>query len=471
MSATFPQEAATDMNERHRRVGAGIFGDIPYLRSRENLWLDDSGALTWGDVAGRVEEARLQCVAAGIGSGSVIVTPGDGKVEALAWLFGAAMCGATVAPLRQRRVGEAESWRKWFEVDWRVEDGRLVRGGGCKNSEHAEHLFAELMSRGHAGLILATGGTTGRPKLVLHDLESLLATVPVRQHGSKRVLPLLSFDHIGGLDIAWRALGNGHVIVSPPAEISPETVAAIVARHRVEVMPATPTMLNLLLLAGVNRTCDMGSLRVVPYGAEPMPLLLLEKLRAAFPGVDFVQRFGTSETGSVPVREGTGGLSLPEESKGFEWKVVDNELWVKSPARALGYLTGERGGFAEAGWFQTGDVAKEQPDGSINVRGRRQDMINIGGEKILPNEVEGLLLSHPFVEDCRVFSVPNAILGEVVAAEIVWNGTDRDVPGIKRALREHLPSAEAQRKLPAVVRLVHAVAHTANQKKARAAVP
>jgi acyl-CoA synthetase (AMP-forming)/AMP-acid ligase II len=456
--------------EQQTHFSVGGISLLAAKRGSSELWVDACGSRTWTDLAEGIDRVRLDCLESGVELGSVVVIPSSEEFDDLIWLFGAAACGAIVAPLRPERAGESANWKHWFDVKWRVEAGRLVRAGGGETSPAAAHLFERLRSTGNPGLILATGGTTGNPKLVLHDLAALLASVPVKFGATMRVLPLMRFDHIGGLDMVWRALAGGHVIVAPPPEITPDAVAATVARHRVEVMPATPSFLNLLLVAGVHRIHDLKTLRTVPYGAEPMPESLLLRLRAILPHVDFLQRFGTSETGSIPLRRSASGLSLDEGSKGYAWKIVDGELWVRSPARALGYLTGEIGGFAAEGWFRTGDVAEYLPDATISVRGRRQDVINMGGEKILPSEVEGLLLSHPKVEDCRVFAAPNVLLGEVVAAEIVWTGVERSSVAVKQALRDHLSSVEARRKLPAVVRLVDAIKCTGNRKKERIAV-
>jgi acyl-CoA synthetase (AMP-forming)/AMP-acid ligase II len=292
--------------------------------------------------------------------------------------------------------------------------------------------------------------------------------VPVRTGRARRTLPLMRFDHIGGLDMAWRALAGRQILVAPPAELTPEAVAATIARHRVEIMPATPSFLNLLLMAEVHRTHDLGSLRIVPYGAEPMPAGLLERLRAALPQVEFVQRFGTSETGALPVRNVGAGLVLREDQAGFAWKIVDDELWVQSPARALGYLSGNAHGFDVSGWFRTGDLAERLPDGTVRVLGRREELINVGGEKVLPGEVEDMLLTHPLVADCRVGAEPNAVLGQVVAAEIVWRGPERDAVVVKRLLHDFASGLIARQKLPTVVRLVEALDATRNLKKLRA---
>jgi acyl-CoA synthetase (AMP-forming)/AMP-acid ligase II len=444
---------------------------LAHQRAGCELWLDDFGARSWSKFGATIEAARRQCLDAGVSPGSVVVIPGEASFESLPWLFGAAAAGAVVAPLRPERAGEIQVWKNFIEIGWRVQNGRLVRVGEGTASAMAAPLFDQLRARNRPGLILATGGTTGTPKLVLHDLPALLATVPVRTVRSRRTLPLMRFDHIGGLDMAWRALAGRQVLVAPPAEFTPEAVAATIARHRVEVMPATPSFLNLLLMAEIHRAHDLTSLRVIPYGAEPMPAGLLERLRTVLPQVEFIQRFGTSETGALPVRNVGARLVLREDRTGFAWKIVDDELWVQSPARALGYLSGQANGLDAPGWFRTGDLAEQLPDGSVRVLGRREELINVGGEKVLPGEVESALLTHPMVADCRVGPEPNAVLGQVVAAEIVWLGTERDAVTVKRMLHAFVSGLLAPQKLPVVVRLVAAIDSTRNLKKLRTVHP
>jgi len=267
--------------------------------------------------------------------------------------------------------------------------------------------------------------------------------------------------------MAWRALAAGQVLVEPPAAASPDAVAAVIERHRVEVLAATPSFLNLLLLTGAHRAHDLSSLRIVAYGAEAMPEGLLVRLQAVLPGTEFRQRFGTSETGSLPVVTEGGGLRLRSDSPGYAWKVVDGELWILSPGRALGYLAGETDQLDDSGWFRTGDLAESFPDGSIRVFGRKQDLINVGGEKVLPGEVESFLLEHPMVGDCRVEAAPNTVLGQVVSADVVWLGGERDPVVVRRLLQEHATGRIARHKVPVVVRLVDRIQSTAHGKKPR----
>ena len=440
-------------------------------RASEEMWRDDTGSRTWGDFGGLLTEARTKCHRAGLAPGEVVITPGEMRLESLAWLVAVAAREAVAAPLRAERLGELATWEKTVELDWRVQDGALVRMDAGRMGSAAQQLLGTLRVRRHPGLILATGGTTGAPKLVLHDLAALLAGIMPKFGSPRRTLPLMHFDHIGGFDMVWRGLARGQVLVAPPDMLTPAAVAVTLARHRVEIMPATPSFLNLLLLSGAVSAQDLSALRVVPYGAEPMPAGLLSRLKSALPEVDFVQRFGTSETGALPVQETPAGLLLPGGTDGYAWQIRDGELWIQSPTRALGYLAGDNGSMDEAGWFHTGDLALQQPDGSVLVLGRRAELINVGGEKVRPTEVEAVLLSHPLVADCRVGAAPSALLGQVVTAEIVWTGTERDALAVKRLLHEFAASRLARHQLPAAVRLVASIATTQNLKKQRMLSP
>ncbi len=441
--------------------------ELAQRRQGAVVWLDDHGVRDWAQFGRAVEVVWQRCASVGAVAGEVIILPGEASFETLAWLFGAAALGLIVAPLRRERWSELQGWKEFIHIDWLVQHDRLERVGAGSSSPIAAALLEELSLRQHPGLILATGGTTGAPKVLLHDLRALLATVSVREGRPRRILPLMRFDHIGGLDMAWRALAGGQVLVAPPLDLAPDAIAATIARHQIEVLPATPSLLNMLLITEATLKHDLSSLRVVPYGAEPMPGGLLERLQLALPQVQFVQRFGTSETGALPVQSSGDGLKLSAAVDGFAWKVVAGELWIKSPARALGYLSGDGRKFAEAGWFQTGDLAEVLSDGTLRVLGRRDELINVGGEKVLPAGVESVLLTHPAVIDCRVMAVPNAVLGQVVGAEIIWRGEERDPIAVKRLLLAHVGGRLPRFHLPTVVRLVESIATTRNFKKSR----
>jgi acyl-coenzyme A synthetase/AMP-(fatty) acid ligase len=315
-------------------------------------------------------------------------------------------------------------------------------------------LLADLAKRGRAGLILFSSGTSGEPKAMLQDLTSLLESYADRKPSRLPICILLSFDHIGGLNTLLGALASGAPVVVPESR-SPGDVAAAIEQHKAAVLPASPTFLNLLLASGEHERRDLSSLRLITYGTEPMPPPLLERLRVAFPRAKFVQTFGTSETGIARTESPDPG-SLFMKLEGQEWKVIDGELWLRSKTSILGYLNAPNDRFTPDGWFRTGDRVELGPDNTFRVLGRAGEMINVGGEKLFPQEVEAVILEVPGVLDCRVRGEPNALTGQTVVAEIVPSpGSDPE--SLRSSIRSTCRSHLARHKVPTKVTFLESV--------------
>lgn len=317
----------------------------------------------------------------------------------------------------------------------------------------AHPLFQQLHANGAAGLVLFSSGTNGQPKAMVQNLNTLLATYAERHPNGLPVLALLGFDHIGGLNTLFGALAAGAPVVVP-ASRAPADVAAAIAVYHVAVLPASPTFLNLLLAAGV--TGDLSSLRVITYGTEPMPESLLLRLKAAFPRVRFIQTFGTSETGITRTSSPEAGSTfLRFDDPNLEWKVIDDELWLRSRTQIAGYLNASNERFTPDGWFRTGDKVEQGPNGTLRILGRMGEMINVGGEKLMPAEVESVVLGVPGVADCRVHGEAHPLTGQTVAVDVVSFTTDQEAlrSAIRTACREHL----ARHKIPTRVTFVTSV--------------
>jgi acyl-coenzyme A synthetase/AMP-(fatty) acid ligase len=318
--------------------------------------------------------------------------------------------------------------------------------------------FAQLRSQGHAGLVLFSSGTSGRPKVMVQDLAVLLSTYQDRRRNRLPVLALLGFDHIGGLNTLLGALATGSTLVVP-ADRSASVVAAAMALHRVAVLPASPTFLNLLLVSGEHLAHDLSTLRVITYGTEPMPSGLLARLRLAFPRVRFIQTFGTSETGIIRTESPDADSTFIRiVDPSTEWKVVDDELWLRSRTQIGGYLDARDGAgkFTPDGWFRTGDKVELGPEGTLRVLGRLGEVINVGGEKLMPAEVESVILGLPMVVDCRVSGVPHALVGQAVVAEVVA-AAGADPEQLRSEIRNACRRALAAHKVPTRVTFVDAV--------------
>jgi acyl-CoA synthetase (AMP-forming)/AMP-acid ligase II len=313
-------------------------------------------------------------------------------------------------------------------------------------------LLHELSKRAHAGLILFSSGTSGQPKGMLHDLVEFLKRFQRAQPREDRLVQLLLPDHVGGLDSAFRTIFSGSALIIPQTR-NPEDVARAIAFYSANILPASPTFLNLLLLSGALASSNHSSLKVIAYGAELMPPALLKRLNEAFPEVELQQKFGTSETGAIRIKgAGNQSLDFRINDKDVEWKVVEDELWLRTSSRILGYLNADESSLEADGWYRTGDAVEQYGDGWLRIKGRQSSVINVGGQKVHPSEVEALLGEVAGIESVAVFGEISPILGEQVACRIVTKGKE-EARVWKRNIRKHCRGRLADWKIPVVIYL------------------
>ena len=300
-------------------------------------------------------------------------------------------------------------------------DGKLSLHLKEPKKTEDNHLIDELRNKNNAGLILFSSGSTGKPKAMLQNLDNLCNV-----HNKKRPKPIvmmifLMFDHIGGINTLLGLLMIGGVMVIP-SNRDPLHVSGLIEKYKVKVLPASPTFLNLLLMSDSHKKYDLSSLRMITYGTESMPESLLIKLRDNFKRAKFLQTFGTSETGIAQMRSKSSESTLMKfDDPNLEHKIINGKLFLRSSTQISGYLNASMDSFDSEGWFDTGDLAEEAEDGYIKIIGRSKEIINVGGEKVLPNEVETVLLEMEYVDDCIVYGKPNPIMGQSVNADVVMN--------------------------------------------------
>ena len=261
------------------------------------------------------------------------------------------------------------------------------------------HCSTISLSRGSPGLIMFSSGSTGKSKAMVHDFGRVLEKFLVRRQALV-TLTFLLFDHMGGLNTLLHTLSNDGTVVATQ-DRDPEVVCGLVQDHHVELLPVSPTFLSLLLLSGVHHDFDMSSLKVISYGSEVMPQATLDRMRTEFPTVRLQQTYGLSETGALRTKSREdGSLWLKVGGEGVETKVVDGTLWIRSRFAMLGYLNAPDP-FDADGWLDTQD--KVEVDGDyIRILGRTTDIINVGGNKVYPAEVESVLLEMENVTDVRL---------------------------------------------------------------------
>ena len=363
--------------------------------------------------------------------GDVVALIGDFDPPSIQTLLRLIDLGAIVVPLTEQTRNQHEYFFDAAVVDVVAENGEFRRREGNPPNEHVN----TLRERGHAGLVLFSTGTTGRPKAILHDMTWFLKRFGTPRP-SLRTLNFLLFDHIGGLNTLLHTLYNRGVVIVPKAR-TVDAVLETCAEHNVEVLPTTPTFLRLMLMSGAIPDRVPDSLRIITYGTERMDQPTLSQLCELLPNVDFRQTFGMSELGILRVKsKQRDSLFMRVGGEGVETKVEDNILFIRSQSRMIGYLNATSP-FDDEGWYNTRDVV-EVEDGCYKVTGRENDVINVGGLKFMASEVELAALDFPNVSLVKVYAKDNPITGQHV--EIDVQAKDGAVVD-KKALRQHMKEA------------------------------
>jgi long-chain acyl-CoA synthetase len=401
--------------------------------------ISPAGSCTFGELIEAIALGGARLERDGVAPGTVVGLEGDFTPSTIALFFALLDRAAVVVP--QSNAGsigrEARDEIAEIEAYYRVDDRDEVAFE--RTGRVAAHpLYGELRARGHPGAVAFSSGTSGEPKAALHDFTFLLERFQERRRVFS-TLAFLLFDHLGGIGTMLHAYSNAATIVST-RDRSPDAVCELVERHRVELLPATPTFFNLLLLSGADRRHDLSSLRVITYGAEPMPETTLVRLAERFAGVKLQQTYGMIELG--PMRSSSRGDDSPwvkVGGDGYETRVVDGILQVKTRAAIMGYLNAPSP-FTDDGWLVTGDAVLQ--DGEyLRFLGRRSELINVGGRKVFPAEVESVILALEEVEDVTVYGEANGLIGQIVCAKVKTHAPVDQIElarRVKRHCREHL---------------------------------
>lgn len=316
----------------------------------------------------------------------------------------------------------------------------------------ADHpCYLQLKERNAPGLILFSSGSTGKSKAAVHDLGRILEKFKISRH-KQRMISFLLFDHIGGINTMLYTLSNGGCLVTVERR-DPESVLNAIEKYRVDVLPTSPTFINLILISEAYKNHDLKLLKTVTYGTEPMPESTLKQFHKQLPWVNLLQTYGLSEVGILRSKsKSSDSLWVKIGGEGFETRVVDGLLEIKAQSAMLGYLNAPSP-FTEDGWFRTGDAVEVDGD-YIKILGRKSELINVGGEKVYPQEVENVILGLDNVAEATVFGEKNAITGNIVCARIRMKEEEDQRAFIIR-LKKHCASKLQRYKVPIKVVLSH----------------
>jgi len=279
-------------------------------------------------------------------------------------------------------------------------------------------------------IIILTTGTTGAPKPVLYDWDTLVSQIRSTNTGEdfRNWLLIYPLNHFAGIQQLLHAVVNADTITVPKSRNFEDVFEALL-RQEVDSISATPTFWRFFLGRMSKENSRAVDLKQVTLGGEASTQNLLDQLKDCFPHAKIVQVYATTEIGSsFSVNDGKAGFPrdyLKRPVGNVELKVVNDELYVKSPKRMLGYLGKQLDGQRDTNWFPSGDLV-EVTDDRVFFLGRKSEIINVGGVKVHPQKVERVILKVSGVENVRVKGSANPIMGQIVVAEVMaLQDTDR----------------------------------------------
>jgi acyl-coenzyme A synthetase/AMP-(fatty) acid ligase len=443
---------------------------MDWLIERMGQWKDET-AIIWRDqeftyqqILDRVGFWGRELDLYNIQSGKVVALEGDYSLNSCSLLLSLIKKKAIIVPLTEAVRAHRQEFLDIAEVEalitisdndnWQIEEHRRTIDNPLTQS---------LIDIQEPGLVLFSSGSTGKSKASLHNFSKLLEKFKVERH-RMCTLNFLLFDHIGGINTLFYTLANGGTVVTT-RDRNPDSTCRLIERYKVELLPTTPTFLNLLLISEAYRDYDLSSLKMITYGTEVMPESTLKGLHAALPYVHLLQTYGLSEVGILRSKSrDSESLWVKVGGEGFETKVVDGTLWIRADSAMIGYLNAPNP-FTEDGWFPTGDLVETDGD-YLRILGRESEIINVGGEKVYPAEVESVLQMMEGVLEVVVNGEKNPITGQIIKARVKLT-TGEKVSDFRKRMRDFCREKMASYKIPQKVVIASEEMYSQRFKKMR----
>ena len=464
------------------------------LRPDATALISDATVVSYGQLAAHVRHVAGMLGSRGVVAGDRVLVRATSSVEFVATYFALHASGAVAVPvdggMPDMQCGQLAERVAARLVLTRAEQASMLASTGAERRQGAiESLSRRPIRAEDAADILFTSGTTGLPKGVVLSHGNLVAAANHinRFVGTRNddieVLPL-PLSHSFGLGGLRCAISVGATVVLVEGFAFPGRVFEALANHRATGFRCVAAGIAMMLRFAPDRLAEFASrLRYIEFGSAPMPLEHKQRLMALLPHTRICMHYGLTEaTRSAfvefhPDRERLHSIGRP--SDGVEIRLVGEdgrdaarggrgEIRIRGPHVMKSYW--EDASRTDAtlvdGWLRTGDVASADDGGYLYLHGRLSDMINVGGRKVAPSEVEDALRQHPAVLDCACSGIddPAGISGEVVGVLVLV----RDGASTTRAeLRNHLRSRLEPYKLPAKWVFSGVIPRTANGKVIR----
>jgi acyl-CoA synthetase (AMP-forming)/AMP-acid ligase II len=418
---------------RHRSVVAMLRATVENWPNAEAVVEVGGGRLTYRELWDRSAQVAGGLRESGIGRGDrVAIRLANGVNWCLAF-FGIQMAGAIAVPVNTR-FSEVEAQ---YVVD---DSGSKFVFLPKQPLPGGPSFTVDDLEERELSAIFYTSGTTGFPKGAMTTHENFIANIEncarsavVGLNQDMRTLISVPLFHVTGCNsqlLVACSLG-GTAVIMPSFDV--QSFLATIARERIDSLVSVPAVYWLAIHQPNFRDLQTSSIKRVSYGGAPIAPDLVAQILEAFPNSRVGNGFGLTETSSLATFLPHEFARLRPETVGFAAATVDllvdegaavgevGELLIRGPNVVKGYwnkpqATAET--FVE-GWLRTGDLARIDTEGFVQIVDRKKDMVNRGGENVYCIEVESALVAHPEVFEVAVMGVPDAVMGEKVGAVVV----------------------------------------------------
>jgi acyl-CoA synthetase (AMP-forming)/AMP-acid ligase II len=447
--------------------------------------------LSWEALDDRVRRVAEGLRRRGVAHGDVVAVQLSNVPDFIFSYLAITRLGAVMCPLHMPyRGAEIEALMRHSEARLAIcmpQAKEMFAGRGIAFSDiEQDSVFAAQFEPQASDpfLLLYTSGTTAAPKGVVHPYRTLLgnARLGAREHAlnaSDRILSAAPLSHLYGLYSLHCAWAVGACTVLLPA-FKPDDLAAVVESQKPTALWTAPAHVAACRSAGVFAGRDWSSLKLAIVSGSIAPPALMRYFAEQLPACAVTQLWGMTELqAGLYTRPGDpfeiSASTAGRPSPGTEIRLSDEgELQVRGPLLFSGYLKNREENakaFTSEGWFRTGDLAAARGE-YFTITGRTKDLINRGGVKFNPAEVETLLDSHPKILQSAIVPMPDPILGEKACAFVALRKKEESI-ALEEVVSYLLGKNIAKNKLPEKLVVIPEMPLTPTRKviKSRLSIP
>lgn len=321
-----------------------------------------------------------------------------------------------------------------------------------KDINHADFIF-KIRNGKNWKISIFTSGTTGLPKKITHTIDSITKSIKIAE---KNALNIWGFaynpTHMAGLQVFFQAFLNKNAMIRLFGK-KKEEVLDLIHKYSITNISATPTFYKMLLPSELK----LNSVSKITFGGEKLPDKLQEKLNDIFPKASFLNVYASTEAGSLFAAK-KDVFEIRNKELTDKIRIENNQLFVHCSLMGKSetlHLNND--------WYNTNDLVEIVSANPLKFKflSRQNEMINVGGYKVNPYEVEEVINEISGVKEALVFSRPNSVLGNIICCQIVLSeGSDLELSHIKKHMGQKLQNF----KIPRVIKLVDKIEKTRSGK-------